>query len=124
VQITEEDPEYKRYKRRKEAKEQREILEELVPKETGRDARIDAKKYRAQLRREQEDNIGGTDVIIDEYEGDRIKEMVLKREMERQRRQQQREAEKASKLAAAREKEEQTIAMLKELAKNAGYNVK
>jgi len=100
-------------------------LEDLVPRETGRDAKVDAKKHRAQARREAEDDkIGGGDVIINEYEGDRVKAMLLKQEIDRQRKQETRANERAGRVAAAQDKEQKTMEMLRQLARGAGYNVK
>jgi hypothetical protein len=99
-------------------------VEDLVPKETGRDAVRDKRKFENQRRKEASDDKGGDDVIDPFDDGrDPTKSKMIRQEIAREKSQQRKQEELAAKKVEFNKKEAEKLDQLRMLARQSGYNV-
>ncbi|ORX86889.1 hypothetical protein BCR32DRAFT_264637 [Anaeromyces robustus] len=125
LQIEREENNKNRYmkekqERKKFRKEQKELLDELVPKPTGREAMIDKRKqitafHRANAEKDYDVEYSDSELMG----GDDIRERIRQRDKMNQKREEmklRKQAELNEKAAAYRKKEEETIKMFRKMA--------
>eukprot|EP00055_Hartaetosiga_balthica_P008340 m.30741 g.30741 ORF g.30741 m.30741 type:complete len:258 (-) comp6251_c0_seq3:190-963(-) len=98
------------------------VMEELVPRETGREARVEKRKA-ANMTRKQRDNSPETTDAVLMGSSDDFKNAVRKREQMREAARQRRIHSASQKAEAHRQKEDETMSALFALARTAGYSL-
>lgn len=95
-----------------------------MPKETGREAQIDKKRFLNSARKEAQEDKGGEDTIDPFDDGrDPIKSRMIRQEIARERNQQKREQELSARKTEFNKKEQEKMDQLRILARQSGYQV-